>query len=146
MKNYNEIVSIARNVARDGLRLQMTNAVRGQTLKFNNAVSDRENEVLSVNKDIARYEFKKSQLVSNDPDFKEKSEKLDKLIEESNKAIDELNQVLEKYQEEITEKNEMIAKIQSGETKVMTNDLENETEKLLKEITNACAIEAALKA
>lgn len=143
MKNYNEVVSMAREVARDALRLKLVNEVRGVILDYSNTIASYEKDDLAIQKNIARKEFAKSQLLEADPDFADKVKACDEAIESFNQSLKYNASSKEKYAALIKKEEERIAKITSGEIKVDANELQSATEVLLGEISTDYAVEKA---
>lgn len=143
MKNYNEIVSIAREVARDGLRLEKVNVIRCSMLSLENDIKDVENAILGQQKEIARAEFAKTTVDPKDPDAEAKLKDMDERIDSANKMIVRYTEILKAHTDNKANLEAQIEKVQSGEIKVSMEALNANADAILKEITIACAVDKA---
>lgn len=143
MKNYNEIVSIAREVARDGLRLEKVNVIRCSMLSLENDIKDIENAILGQQKEIARAEFAKTTVDPKDPDAEAKLKDMDERIDSANKMIVRYTEILKAHTDNKANLEAQIEKVQSGEIKVSMEALNANADAILKEITIACAVDKA---
>ena len=122
--NYNALVSIAREFARNMVRLTMTNNVRAKILNTENQIKDNENAVTEVNKDILRLNFKMSKIDDNDPDKTDKKKEIEEAIADNNKCLENLAKNKEAITNQMTKLNEEIEAIQKGDKKVSTETLQ----------------------
>lgn len=143
MQNYNEIITKVRDLARDQVRLQAVNRYRTKRYEAEKALASLDEQEASIKKDIARYEFKKSQLVEADPDFAEKTESIEKAIVSLNEEIEHLAKVKENGAQVVADLDEKIAKVESGETKMDIEKVEAAAKQLIDEFVKSQAAEIA---
>jgi len=160
MLNYNAIISALRSVARDILRLEKVANIRSDrhkmTVSYDNEISlaeksvtEAEENITTLKKNLARATFTKSQISDEDPDKEEKMNQASKTAEkitldikqaEKNLAIIKLdaeNEIenLKAEKAKLETANDLaIQKVQTGETKVCTEDLDSKTQELIKEL------------
>lgn len=133
MTKYNEIVSKVRDLARDGVRLQAVNRYRTNRYQAEQDKASLEASIAEEKKNIARAEFKKSQLVEADPDFSAKVADQDANIKYHEEAIARLEKSVEATDKLIAEITEKIEKVETGETKMSIDKVEEATKQLLDE-------------
>lgn len=140
MQNYNKVVSVAREVARDQLRMSKVNSVRDEIMNLNTSVKNLEASLESAKKQIAIAEFKKTQVNEADPEKEAKLKTLEEKVAYEKKEVERLEKEIEGVKKEIAAKDAEIAKIEAGEAKVDAELLFDTTEKLLKEICKTVAV------
>lgn len=122
--NYNDLVSIARESARDNVRLHLTNGVRGQILNNEIAISQTETELKNINKNIARATYALSKVDAADPDAEENTKDLNAKIKQMNEVVVNVTKELETYKAAIVKLNTDIVDIANGSKKVSTETLQ----------------------
>jgi chromosome segregation ATPase len=144
MKNYNEVISALREVARDFLRLRRINSIRTDILEVNNEIKATEDEILAYKKDIARAEFRTNSLVEADPDFEDKKKTYQETKESHLKSIESLEKHQASLRETVADLNAKINDISAGKSKVDKDELESITQDLLGEYTKEHALNVAV--
>lgn len=130
---YNNVVSKMRELARDLLRLKATERFRQEILGLENNKKIHNEFIESLNKDIARTDFKISEIKDNDPDKESKLENLKEVKKNLEDTIEKENEAIENINKEITKVNEKIEKLQKGELLVDADSLDKVTNQLLEE-------------
>lgn len=138
-KNYNEIVSQLREIARDGLRLGMVARVRSEIYDVTKYIDNTDKSLEKLKKAIVVAEFEKSQIVDADPRKEEKTKRFDDEIKSTNEYIEREVKNKESMEKQIANLNAEIVKITAGEVKVCRESLDSETEKLIKEVVKNTA-------
>ena len=123
MNNYNALVSVARDSARDSVLLKLTNDVRNEILAISIASGKVDSDIAAINKEIAVLTYKLSKVDTLDPEATEKTNRYNDLIKEANEDIAELNKEKDCYTTKTAKLNEEIAAIQSGSKKVSVETL-----------------------
>ena len=142
MTNYNEVVSAIRDLARDQKRLTVTNKFRAQQFDAVNAVAAVEKDIEYVNKNIARAEFKMSQIVDTDPDKTAKEEGYTNEIKDLKALIKSLTDTnLVNAKENVTAIEKKIIDVASGEIKMSIDDVNEIANALIAEFVKEQAKE-----
>ena len=136
---YNEIISNLREIARDGLRLKMTSAVRTEINSLDNSKLNVAKEIEHAKLCIAVCDFEASEIKDNDPRKEDKLKNIVQNKEYAVKRLEDLEKELKRYDDAITEEMAQVAKIQAGEIKVSKESLEDETNRLIKVVTEEVA-------
>ena len=147
MKNYNEIVSALRELARDGLRLNFIASVRSKiysvTSDRNNAEKEYDESIAFHKKNMAIAEFKKSQIADEDPEKEEKVKSQDENIAYAIKALEAIDvakpKCLEAYDTKLVELQDKITRMTAGEIKVDKAELDASTKALIAEVVKNTA-------
>lgn len=129
--NYNETVSTVREIARDGLRLQAVNRFRADLLEVEiskGMVADSRKE---IEKDTARAEYNLSKVDSANPDFENITKSLQEDLKYLNEQLESNGKTSENLDKKAEEINKKIDAVQSGETKISKDSLNDETARLL---------------
>lgn len=123
MKNYTEVVSSVKEIARDVLRMELISARQSTIYGHESDIKDVNEQIAAYNKDIARSEYRISKIEDANPD-KESLLKLETaVIDATKKDIARAEELIKSINEAIAKENEGIAKIVSGETKVSKDAL-----------------------
>lgn len=140
---YNKIVEALKVIARDSLRMNLVVGLQSKAAAYTSQINAELKMVESFKKGIARAEFQITQLVDGDPDKDEKSAKFTAQVESLNLEILEVEKtitLLNKAKDDVAAE---IVKVQSGETKVSLNEVNDLTEKLIAEVTKDVAVAKA---
>lgn len=143
--NYNENVSTFRDLAREEIRLQMTNRRRDIVLSFDNRIKDGKDWLAKFEKDIARTTYRLSKLEEANPDYVELKANEEKKIEDNKKAIEQTNKSIEDLEKEKNAVVDEITKIQSGDMKVNAEELTEKTKALIEAHVRGLAVKAEVK-
>lgn len=143
MNNYNKLVDALKNIARDGLRMELVSKTQTKLAEVVSAIQEIKTTIMSFQKDIARANFAIDQLVEADPDFEEKKKEEGADIECLNKEIKNAEETIVELEKAKTEIEEKITKIEAGEIKVSLEKLNEMTSVLIKEVMSATAVEKA---
>lgn len=138
--NYDKIVSICREKARDFLRMLKVNQIKDSILELTNQISFIEKRVAELLLNIKRSQFKVSKLDNEDPDKEAIIKKEVEYVDALNKDISNYGKESAEINVEVTKYNEDIAKVQSGEYKVCKEALSEETDKMIKKACNELMI------
>jgi chromosome segregation ATPase len=131
MKNYNEVISALREVARDFLRLRRINGIRTDVLQANNEIKSIEDAILAEKKQVARAEFRLTSLNENDPDLEDKTKDYNDNKEYALKSIERYEKEKANVTHTVADLNAKLADISSGKHKVDMEELEGVTHDLL---------------
>ena len=136
---YNEIVSKAREIARDGLRLGLVNKERQALMRWNQDKDELNKQIAETNVEILSVDFEVGQINDADPKKEAKTNQYADLKKHLQSDLEALTKALANTQEVIDEIVANIAKIEAGEVKVSAECLNCETTRLLQVITEECA-------
>ena len=140
---YNKIVDALKGIARDGLRMKMITRVQTKVASNNNNIENLNKDLQRVKKDIARAQFKQTQIVDADPDKDDKIAQLVNVVKNYDEEIIFINKELDNLNEVKKELDAHIEKIQNGEVKVCLDELNELTNQLIMEVTKDTAVETA---
>ena len=137
---YNEIVSTLREIARDGLRMQLINAERQNSMRDNQELKATQDWLTEAKLDVASFEYEATLVADADP---KKDSKLKEIEENKARSLNRIKQ-LEKDLETLAKRAENTSKfinsVSTGEVKVNAENLESETNRLIKVITEKLAV------
>lgn len=133
MKNYKELVSKFRELARDLLRMKQINNIKDDILTKEIEIGHWEKDLKSTKKEILNLEFKMSKLEDEDPYKEEKEKDYRASIEMENKRIEKLTEAIQKINLAILEKEKEIENVRKGEYKVDRDNLSMTARKLAEE-------------
>jgi hypothetical protein len=142
-KSYTAIINSLRDISRDYLRMLMINSVRTELLDLNVSIDNTKKFILEKEKDVAICDYKLSKLDEADPEFEDKSKDLNEYKVLLGEAIAGLSEKVIDLTKEVEKVNLRITDITEGKILVSREDLEAETNKLIKEVTKAAAVEVA---
>jgi chromosome segregation ATPase len=143
--NYNENVSVFRDLARDEIRLQMTNRRRDAILNLDKDISLSEKDLENLNKRIARNDYKLSKLEEANPDFEELKKSYEDDNTELKKVVETVNKEIEETKKKKNELLDEITKIQAGDIKVNAEELTEKTKVLIDAHVKGLAEKAEVK-
>ena len=143
--NYQELVNKFRELARDLLRIRWINNIQDEVLAVDNRIASLNHEVESNLKEIARNDYKLSKLEEADPDFADKTKKL----EDSNAFHTAENVDLAKsincLNKEKTELADKVAKVADGTSKVCADNLSAKAKELADAYIKEQAIQVTIE-
>lgn len=143
MTNLNATVSTLREIARDGLRMDLISARRSKITSLN-AEKDSLNRILADYKlDIATSNYEMAAVPTDHPRKADKVKEYTDAVEYVTKRVKETEEALTAVDARIKEQDEGISKLESGETKVSMELLESNTARLIKVVTDKAASDAA---
>ena len=137
--NYNEVISKLREIARDGLRLKLVSNVRTEANSLDNRKIEVNKEIENANLRIAVIDFETSEIKANDPEKDAKAKELENDKDFWLEKITKYQERLAELDKQISAEMDHIAKIQAGEVKVSKESLEDETNRLIKVVTEEVA-------
>ena len=98
---YNKIVDTLKGIARDALRMKMIIGLQSERAEYTSEVNSCQNYIEEKKKDIARIEFKTTQIVDADPDKEIKLKANQTNIEYLNEVITDITKEIERYKTKI---------------------------------------------
>lgn len=135
----NATVAKVREVARDGIRLQMVNKKRDEILSVNKEIAKFDDQIEAKKKSVLVAEYEISKLDAEHPKYEEIKLSHEDGIAQRKATLEDLGKRRMELNDTVASINEAIAKIESGETKVSAEKLSEETSKLLEYITAEAA-------
>jgi len=139
---YNTIVAKLKEIARDGLRMELVSKRQTEVAAFEANIKSHQENIQELRKDIERANFQITQLVDADPDFADKKKAYEDQIVEIEADIKTATECLDEVKKQKTEVEENITKIEAGEVKVNLERLNDRTAQLITEVTTAAAVKA----
>jgi len=121
---YNDLVSVAREFARNAVRLSMTNNVRAKILDAENEIKDLDEALAGTKKNIARANFALSKVDANDPDKDVLTAEYNEQLKDLNERIEDIEKTKAIYAETLKKLNDEIVSIQKGDRKVSMETLQ----------------------
>lgn len=141
---YNEIVSALKVIARDQLRLVMVINLRTDLNEVDNRKIKAEQDLAEIKLDLARVDFKMSQVHAEDPDREAKLKDLEDTKTELNTLLTRTQEYIDKtLAKEADEINAKIEDVTNGKVKVSAERLEETTKELAKKFIECQACEVA---
>lgn len=149
-KTLRERTQTFRDKATRLLRMEKINQVLQMIFGFNRNISRLEKDVENLTKEetnaekiVTRAEYKMSKLDENDPDYEEKKEKAvefikteekrqETVLEDINNEIKRMNKNIETSKKSIENLDEKIEAIESGESKVSIDEVNDLADSLIK--------------
>lgn len=140
---YNKIVEALKEIARNALRMKIMVKLQSELAYITNQINHSNTNTQEIKKDIARAQFKQTQIVDTDPDKEEKNKQIENRLKEHSLEIESVNEEIKILTEQKTNKEKEITAIENGEVKVSLDKLNNLTKELITEITKDIAIARA---
>lgn len=138
-KNYNDVVSNLREIARDQLRMEAINSLRTELLGANNEMDQINKGIENTKLHIATTEYEISKLDTAHPMHEQTLKHHNLQVELYNLSLTKRNTEKDNQQKNIDKINTNITKVTDGEYKVCREQLETVTNKLIKNVTEASA-------
>lgn len=132
--NYTKTITIAKESARDFLRMKLISARMSKIADINTSVKNHESCITDINKNIKIAEYQISIIDPKNPEAEDLKKANDDLIDAGKKAIEGTTACMEEIKKLIVEEEEGIKKIEAGETLVCALSLKEKTNELLWDI------------
>lgn len=142
-KTYEQLVSSARERARDLLRMEMINGCRDVIMRYNNELKAYNKDVEATNKALAVLDYKATKLDPADPEVEQKKKDLEESRKYCVKDLEDLNKAIAAVNAKIDAENKAIAEITDGKTLVSADEMSAVADNLLKEMVTAAAVDEA---
>lgn len=140
---YNKIVDSLKEIARDGLRMKMIIPLQSERASITADINKHDTAIGEVKKDIARANFKQTQIVDTDPDKEEKTLSLAELVKHYEEEIVNITKHKEALVLEQKEVEQRIVDVQEGKVKVCLDKLNAITAELVTEVMKDTAVAKA---
>lgn len=134
MKNYNEIISSLREIARDQIRMKAINRVRTVLLNESQTRNQLKENLTTLKLELATNEYELTTMDANHPKHEKRLERKNKDIENIKATIEEAEKDIVEQEKVIADVNKNIDEITKGEYKVNKEDLECVTNGLVEQV------------
>jgi 5-bromo-4-chloroindolyl phosphate hydrolysis protein len=140
MENTNTVVTVLTEkvekfkfIARNALRMKLINPRLTNIANLEKVINNKIKENTEKEKEIKVMEYEITKLDTNHPRYQERKEITEKDIKFLKDNIEDEKKYITEIEKLITEQKEGIQKIETGETKVSLDDLNDLTNLLIKE-------------
>jgi peptidoglycan hydrolase CwlO-like protein len=120
-------------IARDALRMNLINPRLTRIANEENRISNINKDIKNTNHALLVEKYEISKMDSDHPNHANRLAGKEARIKTLTEAIESYNKNIEEFNKSIVEQNKEITAIESGETKVSLDDLNDLTNKLIKQ-------------